>query len=221
MGAILLRQMLICYIVKTPDGLTDSEIWGLGILSTVLFVRACARDVPRRRTLPLPFCIQRKTHPAQFTHPQYTTVLVPSRSPCHTLPATTTSNELLARRHTRSSLYTYIIYILSCIPPQSPTPPIVISSSFRSKNPSSSSLDTKLTPPSRPLYPHPIPTPSILNPYHRSIIYLALFSSPRRPTRLGFRQKMRPFVWELGRLWLTRSHNDAVALFLPKTNGCY
>lgn len=26
MGAILLRQMLICYIVKTPDGLTDSEI---------------------------------------------------------------------------------------------------------------------------------------------------------------------------------------------------
>lgn len=26
MGAILLRQMLIRYIVKTPDGLTDSEI---------------------------------------------------------------------------------------------------------------------------------------------------------------------------------------------------
>jgi len=26
MGAILLRQMLICYIVKTSDGLTDSEI---------------------------------------------------------------------------------------------------------------------------------------------------------------------------------------------------
>lgn len=71
MSAILLRQMLICYIVKTPDGLTDSEIWGMGILSAVLFVRARARDVPRRRTLPLPFCIQRKTHPApppQHTH---------------------------------------------------------------------------------------------------------------------------------------------------------
>lgn len=123
--------------------------------------------------------------------------------------------------HSVVIIYIYIHTVL--YPTAAPHPTIVISSSFRSKNPSSSSLDTKLTPPSRPLcpHPHPIPTPSILNPYHRSIIYLALFSSPRRPTRLGFRQKMRPFVWELGRLWLTRSHNDAVALFLPKTNGCY
>lgn len=105
MGAILLRQMLICYIVKTPDGLTDSEIWGSGILSAVLFVRARARDVPRRRTLPLPFCIQRKTHPAPFAHPQYTTVPVTIRSPCHPLPTTTTSNELLTRQHAQSSLY--------------------------------------------------------------------------------------------------------------------
>lgn len=135
------------------------------------------------------------------------------RSPCHPLPTATTSNELLTRRHAQSSLQ----YILSCIPPHSPTPPVVISSSFRSKNPSSSSLDTKPTPPRLP-YPYTV----ILNPYHQSIIYHAALSSPpRRPSRLGFRQKMRPFVWELGRLRLTRSHNDAVALFLPKTNGCY
>lgn len=186
MGAILLRQMLICYIVKTPDGLTDSEIWGSGILSTVLFVRARARDVPRRRTLPLPFCIQRKTHPAQFTHPQYTTVLVPSGvlvtlslpppRPMSFSPAVT-----LGRHYIH-------IYILSCIPPQRPTPPIVISSSFRSKNPSSSSLDTKLTPPSRPFYPHP-PYPYTVDPKSLpSVHYLSrslLFAPPTNTTRFS------------------------------------
>lgn len=140
-------------------------------MSAVLFVRARARDVPRRRTLPLPFCIQRKTHPAPFAHPQYTTVPVTVRSPCHPLPTATTSNELLTRQHAQSSLY-----ILSCTPPHRPAAPVVISSSFRSKNPSSSSLDTKPTPP-RPPLPYTVDPKSLT-----SVHYLSRSLLPTPPT---------------------------------------
>lgn len=182
MSAILLRQMLICYIVKTPDGLTDSEIWGSGILSAVLFVRARARDVPRRRTLPLPFCIQRKTHPAR----------TPRRGPTSSCHPRRNSHPPAAAGPLGRHCILYAIHALSCSP-LSPPRAAAVSSSYRSKNPSSSSPDTKPfpihdNPPPRhhPPPPHPSPAhPQVLNPYHRSIIYLAFPARPRSPTRFS------------------------------------
>lgn len=164
---------------------------------------ACAR--PRRSTPSNPAAsflhIQRKTHPSPW-YRLPTQVFPPSHPPAVPL-----------RRHCD---YTVLYYIHS-----SAVPLNNISSSFRSKNPSSSSSsspDVTYRPLSLVIR-QPVP-----NPLHRSIIYHAL-SSPRRlyPATPAWSSPENAAICleARGRLRLTRLHNAAVALFLPETNGCY